>query len=142
MNLDQNFTLNDIIKVVYKKYNAICDVISEKANILIDKIGDKMVQINGKTYDGNSVVINNGTVIIDGKVVNELYGTKEIVIQGNVGSIECDGAVSVTGDVTGDVSCGGSFKGNNVGGNVNSGGSFKGSKVGGNANSGGSMRIG
>lgn len=59
------------------------------------------IQINGKTYSGNNVIINNGKVIIDG--VNQDQIDEKIINVNIVGSVEnmkyISGDVNVDGDV-------------------------------------------
>ena len=82
-----------------------------------------MVTVNGKSYEGNSINIVNGQILIDGKPVGEAWDTPEnqgqirIEVTGNLSSLCVDsGIVTVNGDVHGDVSAdmvtvGGSVKG-------------------------------
>jgi len=91
-----------------------------------------IVNINGKTYRGNNISINNNIVIIDGKRVDEddqkminitIYNIESIkvdvcnslVVKGTVGgNVETmSGDIDITGEVkgnvttsSGDVSCG------------------------------------
>lgn len=76
-----------------------------------------MITINGNTYSGNSIVVTNGKVIIDGKEVTPDGKEINIVVEGNINELRVDACnkVSVTGsvksiatqsgdiDVTGDV---------------------------------------
>lgn len=50
-----------------------------------------MITVNGKTYNGNNLVISGNNVIIDGKSVNT-EDTKEIniVVNGDISSIDVD----------------------------------------------------
>ena len=122
------------------------------------------VTINGKTYSGRNIQINNGRVSIDGNA-DESSGLKEpisIVINGNCGAIECREAnIKVNGNVqgdiatgAGDVECSGVVTGNvktgagdiecgDVSGNVQTGaGDIECGKVGGSAKTGfGSVEI-
>jgi len=82
-----------------------------------------MITINGVTITGNvagnSVTIQNGKVIIDGKDVTPESKEINIVVNGNVEKIEADACskISVTGDVhtiktmSGDVEVEGSVAG-------------------------------
>lgn len=80
------------------------------------------ININGVTItSGRSITITNNRVIIDGKDVTPDAKDIRIEVQGNVGAIEADACsvISVTGDVTGDVSTqSGNVQCGNVGGNV------------------------
>lgn len=104
-----------------------------------------MININGKTYFGNSVSVSNGEVIIDGKRVDD-HGAKNgvmtiKVIDGEVGNIVCDGSVDCD-NVAGSVKAGGSVNCDDVGGNVTAGGSVNCDDVAGNIMAGGSVRHG
>ncbi|MET3505433.1 hypothetical protein [Halalkalibacter oceani] len=93
----------------------------KKINPKVDR-SDTMgtVNINGVTYQGNSIVVNNGRVIIDGK---EAVPTKQkeinIQIQGDVKMLSIDSCNSlmVNGDAgsvkttSGDVEIGGNVNG-------------------------------
>jgi hypothetical protein len=76
-----------------------------------------MININGKSYSGNNVVINNNQVIIDGKNVTDEHKdskTINIVVNGNLNTLDVDVAetVTVNGDagsvevVNGNINCG------------------------------------
>jgi hypothetical protein len=104
-----------------------------------------MISINGKTYFGKSVSVNNGEVIVDGKRVTD-HGAKGgvmtiKVIDGEVGNIVCDGSVNRDA-ATGGVRAGGSVNCDDVGGDVHAGGSVNCDDVGGNVSAGGSIRHG
>lgn len=99
-----------------------------------------VVEIGGKKYVGNNIVIRNGVVIVDG-VVQEgtVTGVVEIkVVEGVLGRLETDASV-VCQDVLGDITAGGSVKSGNVGGNVSAGGSVKANDIGGGVTAGGSV---
>jgi hypothetical protein len=102
-----------------------------------------MITVNGKTYVGKSVSVNNGVVIIDGKQVDEDSDVKykDLVINGNVGEVRCDGSVNAN-DVEGNISAGGSINCDDVEGNASAGGSIRCDDIGGNAVAGGSIRHG
>ena len=79
------------------------------------------VTLNGKTYEGHNIVINDDTVIVDGVAQDRVKPT-EITINGNVDKLEVqEGNIVVNGDVgtldatVGNVSCG------DVAGNVSVG---------------------
>lgn len=69
--------------------------------------------INGVTYSGRSVTINNGQVIVDGVVQGELSGYQVTVnITGNVDKVSTtSGDINIVGDVrhaittSGDIDC-------------------------------------
>lgn len=97
------------------------------------------ISVNGVTYRGNSITINNDVVIIDGVVVGDensktinisvvgdissinVDRCKEITVQGNVGTIvTTSGDVDVTGNVNGDIhSTSGDVECGNVKGSIN-----------------------
>ena len=58
--------------------------------------------INGKSYQGNSIVINNGKIIIDGKEA-ETPNDKviQITVQGDIEKLDVDNCNKI--DVTGNV---------------------------------------
>lgn len=79
---------------------------------LVDISNDSVITINGQTYIGNSVSINNGKVTINGNDVTPDSKTITISINGNINDLKVDRCVSI--DVEGDV---GSLKATS--GNVN-----------------------
>lgn len=102
------------------------------------------VIINGQVFEtsGKNITINNGTIIIDGTVIQEgLTGSINVAIYGDVEKINCGGSVSVEGNVLGDIDCGGSanIRGD-VKGSVDCGGSCTCGNVGGDIDAGGSVR--
>jgi hypothetical protein len=118
------------------------------------------ISINGKsmtiTGDCKNVSIQNGKITVNGNVVE---GTKDVIdvhVDGNVGSIKCNGSVDVTGsvsdgvdcsgslsceDVNGKIDCGGSVNCGIVGGDIDAGGSVRCGQVGGNVDAGGSIKM-
>lgn len=78
------------------------------------------VIINGNVYEGNSVVIKNGKIIVDGKNVTPDSKEINIVVNGNIETLDVDACskIDVTGDIgkiktmSGDVKC------NNVKGDI------------------------
>lgn len=73
------------------------------------------IVINGKSYVGQSISINNGKIVIDGKIhVNEESKTINIYIEGNVDTLKVDscekvmvnGFVNSLSTMSGDVECG------------------------------------
>jgi hypothetical protein len=100
-----------------------------------------MITVNGKTYQGNSVSVINGVVIIDGKKVTDkdLPDTiLQIEVTGTLGELKTDASVNCD-NVKGNVEAGGSVNCDTVGGNVNAGGSVNCDEVGGSVNAGGSV---
>lgn len=95
--------------------------------------GNASVVVNGQSYNvsGGDVSIINGKVFVNGKEATQ-EGKKidkhtviNVIIEGSVESIECNGSVTVTGDVKGDIDCGGSatITGREVEGDISAGGS-------------------
>jgi len=78
--------------------------------------------INGKTYQGNSIDMINGTVFIDGKIAEEAETANnhfEIKIEGSLsGGLRCQGNITVKGDVIGDVDCNSLQVGGNIKGDI------------------------
>lgn len=99
--------------------------------------------VNGRKIEcsGNSVQINNSTVIVDGKTIAD-ENSKEInvIINGDVTDLECAGSVTVNGTVKGDIDCSGmcEIKGD-VDGDVNASGSVSCGKVKGDVMAAGSV---
>lgn len=100
------------------------------------------IKVNGKVFNctGRSVVINNDSIIVDGKVitggdpvnsitviiegdVSVLECAGSVTVQGNAGNIDCGGSCTVNGNVNGDIDAGGSITCGNVQGDVDAGGS-------------------
>lgn len=105
------------------------------------------VNINGtrKTVDeGANIIINNNSVFVDGHdVAGTVEGTVKVTIEGNVGSIDCEGSVSVVGDVHGDISAKGNANINgDVSGSVRSNGSCSCNRVSGDISCTGNLAIG
>jgi hypothetical protein len=101
------------------------------------------IQINGKTYVGNNIQINNNQVIIDGVVQKQdgISGVVEVKVEGDIGSLKVTGSATVNGNVKGSVDAGGSVKCGNVSGDVDAGGSVNCGSVGGDVDAGGSIRM-
>lgn len=101
--------------------------------------------INGEeitlTGPGSNIVINNGKIIVDGKVIrSELASKVEVTINGDVGSIDCSGSVIVHGN-TGSIDCGNSCTVNgDVNGDIDAGNSVTCGNVSGDIDAGGSVR--
>lgn len=108
------------------------------------------IYVNGKKIicNGRNITITNGRVIVDGKEIhnteNDIIGSPvylEVIINGDVGSISCDGAVKVQGNA-GMINCGGSCSvGGDVSGNVRAGGSVQCGNVKGSVKAGGSINM-
>lgn len=99
------------------------------------------ITINGKTIicSGNNVTIDNGKVIVDGEVIHESSGDVKAIIDGDVKSVKCEGAVEVRGSA-GTIDCGGSCTVlGNVKGSIDAGGSVTFGNVGGDIDAGGSV---
>lgn len=62
------------------------------------------ININGKTFTGNNITVNNGKIIIDGKEVTDHGKDASITVEvhGNVEKLDCT-SCTIHGDVTGDV---------------------------------------
>ena len=103
--------------------------------------GRGSISINGKTYRGTNITINNGKVIIDGKVQEEgLSGTVEVRVTGDIGSLTCDGSATVYGNVLGDVHAQNSVEvEGDVLGDVNAGNSVEAKSIKGNVKAGNSV---
>ena len=98
------------------------------------------VTINGVTYEGNNVSMINNRIIIDGKEVGETERAQtQIVINGNIGNLETDKSVTVNGEITGNVTAGGSVNCDDIGGDVRAGGSVNCDDIGGDVRAGGSV---
>lgn len=94
--------------------------------------------INGKSYTGSSISINNNRIIINGNQINEDSKVINITIDGNIDSLDVDycekvvvnGFVNKLSTTSGDVECGnvnqtvktvsGDIECGNVGGDVSS----------------------
>lgn len=83
---------------------------------------NSQVVINGKTYKGNNIVFNNGSVIIDGKVQDEIDENKiEISVLCNVDKIYSEESVNIKGNVTGNVEAKTNVNCDDIYGDVNAG---------------------
>ena len=104
------------------------------------------ITVNGSSVviSGNcsSIVTKNGKIIIDGEEFKKAQGIVDIHVEGNVGSIKCNGSVDVKGNVTEGVDCKGSCECNDVGGKVDCGGSCTCNDVAGMVDAGGSVTCG
>ena len=100
------------------------------------------IVINGISYQGNSVAIRGGKVIIDGKEQKgePLSGVVKVKVTGVLQHLECDAAVTCE-DVKGSVNAGGSVTCKDVGGSVSVGGSIHCGNVKGSVTAGGSVHM-
>ena len=102
--------------------------------------------INGEeitlTGSGSSIVINNGKIIVDGKVIrSELASKVEVTVNGDVNSLDCSGSVTVHGNV-GSIDCGNSCTVNgNVHGDIDAGNSVTCGNVAGNIDAGNNVIV-
>jgi hypothetical protein len=101
------------------------------------------VTINGKSYIGDNIRVENNEVFIDGKMVDHGEQNKilEVKVEGGLANLEADGSV-VCNDVHGTVQAGGSVTCDKVTGTVQAGGSVTCDDVGGNVMAGGSVSYG
>lgn len=101
------------------------------------------VVINGNTIDcsGSNITIQNGKVIVDGKVIqsdfeheikvtvygdiNKLDCAGSVEVHGNCGSIDCSGSCKVDGNVNGNIDASGSVTCGNVSGDIDCSGSVR-----------------
>lgn len=101
------------------------------------------ITTNGKTIkcSGNNVAVIDGNIIVDGKVIDSsITNNTRIVINGDVGELECDGFVEVYGN-TGSIYCGGSCTvSKDVCGSIKAGESVKCRKVSGGICAGGRVQ--
>ena len=60
------------------------------------------ITINGNTYSGNSIVVTNGKVVINGKDVTPDSKEINISVEGNIEELKVDACnkVEITGDVS------------------------------------------
>lgn len=103
--------------------------------------GMSNITINGRTYTGNNITVNNGKVFIDGKSADdgEQGRILEVRIQGEPVSVHSDTAVTVNGNVNGNVDAGSSVNCGNVQGSVKAGSSVNCGDIGGEAKAGSSI---
>lgn len=95
--------------------------------------------INGKKFavSGNNVQIGNGTVIVDGVVVQgELNGIVEVRFEGDLANVNSASSISVKGNVHGDAEAGSHISCGDVGGNADAGSHISCRDIKGNADAG------
>lgn len=106
---------------------------------LRDIFGNKVI-LDGKTINvsGSNIIIQDGKVIVDGKLHSEIGSGYKVVVNGDVQrlradcsvrvegdccNVECSGSCTIEGNVEGDVYCGGSCScDGRIGGNITAGG--------------------
>jgi hypothetical protein len=105
--------------------------------------------VNGKTIDVpscSSITVVGGKIYIDGTLYEgdvEPFKSCHIEIQGDVNQLKVErGDVTVTGNVKGNVDCGGSAQVQGITGAVGASGSVECGDVGGDVAAGGSVRCG
>jgi len=101
------------------------------------------IVINGmkiSTSRSGNISIVNDTVYVDGKSV-KLGDSKDIKIEGNCGTIKCNGNVQVSGNVNGNIDCGDSCHCGDVEGSIDAGGSVTAKNAKANIDAGGSVHI-
>lgn len=85
------------------------------------------ISINGQSFNfssGSSIIINNGKIMADGKVIHTSENTNIIVeVHGDVNNLKSDGSVEVKGSVLGSVEARNSVHCGDVGGDVSAGNS-------------------
>lgn len=149
-----------LINKLKRKCNKIMNInsnnIINSGNISVSSCnGKRKITINGKTYDNlpsGNISIRNNSIYINGKKFDSSdsdlrensYQTVNISIYGDCEDIECNGNVSVYGNVKGKINCGGS---SNVEGDVENSISCGGScsvegNCKGNISAGGSVSVG
>ena len=101
------------------------------------------VVVNGKTYTypegSNSIVIKDGQIIVDGKVLADCDNNANVTINGNIENLKCRGSVTVNGNVE-EINCGESCNiSGNVSGDIDAEGSVSCRDVTGNIDTGGSV---
>ena len=102
-------------------------------------IGNNNIQV----ASGHSISIKNNQIIVNGKVITSNKDTDvlEIHIVGDVDQIDdINGSVHITGNVGGNIVCGGSVRCNDTKGDIDCGGSVKCNDVYGDIDAGGSVK--
>lgn len=83
------------------------------------------VNVNGVTYEGNNVSIENNRIYIDGVLQGQdpLSGVVAIEISGDLNNFSCDANATVNGEIKGDVEVNGTLQCGPIEGNVEINGS-------------------
>jgi len=101
------------------------------------------VIIGGRSFNftsGSSIIINNGQIMADGKVIHTSGNPNLTVeIHGDVNNLKSDGSVEVKGSVLGSVEARNSVHCKDVGGDVDAGNSVHAQKIKGNVKAGNSV---
>lgn len=98
------------------------------------------VNINGKTYKGGNISVQDGVVYVDGVRQDGLEDKKiEIVVKCGVDTISSDESINIRGNVNGAVLAKGSVSCDDIEGDVSAGGSVNCDDIGGNVTAGGSI---
>lgn len=84
------------------KNNVNCSIGNSTNNLQINRINSSKITINGKSYNGQTINVVNGKVMVDNNIVdtpnNFIF---DIAIEGDVGSVDLGiGDIKVTGDIT------------------------------------------
>jgi len=98
--------------------------------------------INGDSFecDGNNISISNNTIKVNGKIITkDLSGIVEVVFEGDLASLKCNAAVTVKGNVKGNVDAGNSVNCGDIIGNVDADNSVNCGIVTGNVDAGNSI---
>lgn len=106
-----------------------------------------IINVNGikKTImDNADITLHSDSVFVNGHdLLGKLNESMKVTIEGNVGSIECYGSLSVTGDVHGDIRTNDSTNINgNVIGNVKASGNCSCKNISGDASCNGKLVVG
>lgn len=98
------------------------------------------ITINGKSYSGNNITINDGVVIVDGVTQDDYQKEKiELTILCNVEKIISDQSIHIKGNVVGDLVAKTSINCNDVKGSVTAGTSVNCNDIEGDARAGTSI---
>lgn len=89
------------------------DKLEDSIENIFDKVED-MVNINGKSYAGRTVILSNGKVVIDGVDVTPDAKHIDIIVEGNIDKLDVDlcdklmikGNVNTLTSTSADVECG------------------------------------
>jgi hypothetical protein len=76
-------------------------------NVINSQNRNNHIIVNDQEYDvsGNNIIINDGQVIVDGKVIKKgVSGTIKVIFKGDLASLRC-GSATVYGNIKGDVDC-------------------------------------